>query len=146
MTPKKEGIIMQEVFNATDVRREWGSFIDNVVRFKPSLVKRNRDYLAAISLEHLEVVLTPYRFTLEYEKEDDGSYSGWLKELDILANAASLEALKTEIAKELIEYAQEYMDEFDKYYGAPNRKSHFPYVMRVLIQKNEDAVRGLLDA
>lgn len=146
MVPKKEGVIMEEVINATDVRRDWGSFIDNVVRFKLSLVKRNRDYLAAISLEHFEVVLSPYRFTLEYEKEADGSFSGSLKELDILANASSLEALKTEIAKELIEYAQEYMDEFDKYYGAPNRKPHFPYVMRVLIQKNEDAVRGLLDA
>jgi uncharacterized protein YbcC (UPF0753/DUF2309 family) len=146
MSLKKESVIMQEVINATDVRRDWGSFIDNVVRFKPSLVKRNRDYLAAISLEHLEVLLSPYRFTLEYEKETDGSFSGSLKELDILANAASLEALKTEIAKELIEYAQEYMDEFDKYYGAPNRKPHFPYIMRVLIQKNEDAVRGLVDA
>jgi len=69
-----------------------------------------------------------------------------LKELDIIVNAASLEALKTEITKELTEYAQEYMDEFDKYYGAPNRKPHFPYVMRVLIQKDEYAVNGLLDA
>lgn len=146
MVPKKEGVIMQEVINATDVRKDWGRFIDNVVRLKPSLVKRNRDYLAAMSLEHLEVVLTPYRFTLEYEKEADGSLSGSLKELDIIANAASLGALKTELTKELIEYAQEYMDEFDKYYGAPNRKAHFPYIMRVLIQKDEDAVRGLLDA
>jgi hypothetical protein len=38
------------------------------------------------------------------------------------------------------------MDEFNKYYAAPNRKPHFPYIMRVLIQKNDDAVRGLLDA
>lgn len=146
MVLKKEGVIMQEVINATEVRRDWGSFIDHVVRIKPTLVKRNRDYLAAISLEHLEVVLTPYRFTLEYEKEADGSLSGSLRELDIIANAASLGALKTEITKELIEYTHEYMDEFDKYYGAPNRKPHFPYVMRVLIQKDEDAVRGLLDA
>lgn len=146
MSLKKAGVIMQEVINATDVRRDWGSFIDNVVRFKPSLVKRNRDYLAAISLEHLDAVLEPYRFTLEYEKEADGSLSGSLKELDILANAANLDALKAEISIELIEYAQEYMNEFDKYYGAPNRKPHFPYIMRVLIQKNEDAVRGLLDA
>ncbi len=146
MVPKKEGVIMQEVINATDVRRDWGSFIDNVVRFKPSLVKRNRDYLAAISLEHLEAVLTPYRFTLEYKKEVDGSISGSLKEMDILANAATLDALKIEIAKELVEYAQEYMDEFDKYYRAPNRKPHFPYILRVLIQNNEDAVEGLLDA
>ncbi len=146
MLGKKEGVIMQRVINATDVRKDWGNFIDHVVRFKPSLVKRNRDYLAAISLEHLEAVLTPYRFTLEYEEEVDGSISGSLKELDILANAASLEALKTEIVKELISYAQEYMDEFDLYYGAPNRKPHFPYILRVIIQKNEDSVRGLLDA
>ena len=143
---KKEGVFMQDVINATDVRRDWGSFIDNVVRFKPSFVKRNRDYLAAISLEHLEVFLAPYRFTLEYEKEADGSYSGSLKEMDILANAADLDTLKTEIAKELIQYAQEYMDEFNKYYNAPNRKPHFPYIMRVLIQEDEDSVRGLIDA
>jgi uncharacterized protein YbcC (UPF0753/DUF2309 family) len=66
--------------------------------------------------------------------------------MNIVANAASLDALKTAIAKELIEYAKEYMDEFNKYYAAPNRKPHFPYIMRVLIQKNDDAVRGLLDA
>jgi len=146
MIGKKEGVIMQRVINATDVRKDWGNFIDHVVRFKPSLVKRNRDYLAAISLEHLEAVLTPYRFTLEYEEEADGSISGSLKELDILANAASLDALKTEIVRELISYAQEYMDEFALYYGALNRKPHFPYILRVIIQKDEDSVRGLLDA
>lgn len=146
MVFKKEGVIMQEVINATDVRRDWGGFIDNVVRFKPSLVKRNRDYFTAISLEHMDAVLTPYRFTLEYEKEVDGSLSGSLKEMDIVANAAGLDTLKTEIAKELIEYAQEYMDEFNKYYNAPNRNPHFPYIMRVLIQKDENAVRGLIDA
>lgn len=146
MVLPKESVIMQGVHNATDVRKDWGRFIDNVVRFKPSIIKRNRDYLAAISLEHLETVLKPYTFTLEYEQEADGSFSGSLKELDILANAPSLEALKEEIVKELIEYAQEYMDEFDKYYAAPNRKPHFPYIMRVLIQKDADAVRGLLHA
>jgi hypothetical protein len=146
MVLQKEGVIMREVINATDVRKEWGSFIDNVVRFKPSVIKRNRDYLAAISLEHFDLVLTPYRFTLEYEKEADGSFSGSLKELDLLANADSLEALKTEIIQELVEYAHEYMNEFEKYYNAPNRKPHFPYVMRVIIQKNKETIRSLIDA
>ncbi|MDX9871932.1 MAG: hypothetical protein RBT41_05910 [Clostridia bacterium] len=146
MASKKEGLIMQGIINATDVRKDWGNFIDHVVRFKPSLVKRNRDYLAAISLEHLEALLAPYKLTLEYDQEEDGSFSGSFKEIDIVANAASLEALKTELTKDLIEYAQDYMNEFDLYYGAPNRKPHFPYIMRVLIQKNEAAVRGLLDA
>lgn len=146
MAFQKEGLIMQKVINATDVRKEWGSFIDNVVRFKPAVVKRNRDYLAAISLEHFELVLTHYRFTLEYEKEADGTFSGSLKELDLLANADSLEALKTEIIEELVEYAHEYMNEFEKYFNAPNRKHHFPYIMRVVIQKDKEVLRGLIDA
>lgn len=146
MALPKEGVIMREVMNATDVRKEWGNFIDSVVRFKPSVIKRNRDYMAAMSLEQLDFVLTPYRFTLEYEKEADGSISGSLKELDLLANASDLEKLKTEIIQELVEYAHEYMDEFQKYYNAPNRKLHFPYVMRVVIQKDKEAIRGLIDA
>lgn len=137
---------MRGVINATDVRKEWGNFIDSVTRFKPSVIKRNRDYMAAMSLEQLDFVLTPYRFTLEYEKEADGSFSGSLNELDLLANAPSLEELKTEIIQELVEYAHEYMNEFGKYYNASNRKLHFPYVMRVVIQKDEEAIRDLIDA
>ncbi len=142
----EEGLMMREVINATDARKEWGSFIDNVVRYKPLVVKRNRDYLAAISLEHLDVILFPYRFTLEYEKEADGTLSGSLKELDLMANASNLEELKTKMVQELIEYAHEYMNEFEKYYNAPNRKNHFPYVTRVVIQKNKEAIRSLIDA
>ncbi|WP_236006136.1 hypothetical protein [Paradesulfitobacterium ferrireducens] len=146
MALAKESVIMREVMNATDVRKEWGNFIDSVVRYKPSVIKRNRDYMAAMSLEQLDFVLSPYRFNLAYEKEADGSYSGSLRELDLLANASNLEELKTEIIEELVEYANEYMNEFQKYYNAPNRKSHFPYVMRVVIQKDKEALRGLIDA
>lgn len=146
MAFQREGLIMQEVINATDARKEWGSFIDNVVRFKPSVVKRNRDYMAAISLEHLDLVLKPYRFTLEHEKEADGSFTGSLKELDLVANASSLEELKAEMVEELIEYAHEYMNEFEKYYNALNRRHHFPYVMRVAIQRKKEVIGSLIDA
>ena len=111
MVLQREGIVMESILNATEVRKEWGKFIDNVVRFKPSMVKRNRDYFAAISLEHLESMLSPYRFTLEYEKEDDNSLSGSLEEIDIVENAKSLEELKTKISQELIDYAHEYLDD-----------------------------------
>jgi len=146
MANKKEGIIMQEIINATEVRKDWGNCIDTIVRAKPLFIKRNRDYFVAISLGDLEELLKPYRFTLEYQQESDGSFSGSLKEIDIVANAKSLDELKTKITHELIEYAQEYIDEMNIYYNAPNRKSHFPYVMRVLNQKNEAVVKGLLDA
>lgn len=137
---------MQEVIGATKVRKNFGSFIDQVVHSKPLVVKRNRDYLAAISLAHLDFLLTPYQFTLDYEIEADGSYSGSLKEIDLVINAPSLEELKTEIAQELMEYAIEYMNEFEMYYNASNRKVHFPYVLRLIIQKDNDSIRGLINA
>jgi hypothetical protein len=68
-------IVMQGVLNATDVRKEWGGFIDTVVRLKPQIVKRNRDLFAAMSLDHLQWILTSFTFTMEYEQED-GSFSG----------------------------------------------------------------------
>lgn len=137
---------MQEILNATDVRKEWGEFVDKVTRLKPAVVKRSRDYFAAMSLEHLNMILSPYRFTLGYEQESDGSFSGSIKELDMVANAQGLEELKEQLAKDVIDYAHEYMEEFQLYYNAPNRRSHFPYVIRALIQPDVVAVMGLMDA
>jgi uncharacterized protein YbcC (UPF0753/DUF2309 family) len=138
-------IIMQGVLNATDVRKEWGSFIDTVVRLKPQFVKRNRDMFAALSLDHLELILSNYRFTMDYEQEEDGSYSGSLHQVDIVANAENLNSLKTELAKALVEYAHDYIDEFHLYYNSPNRKAHFPYLIHVLIQSDIDNIVKLID-
>ena len=135
MALKKEGLIMQDILNATHVRKNWGSFIDNVVRFKPSVIKRNRDLMAAISLEQLDMILDPYRFTLTYEKENNNSLTGHFKELDLVANAPDLNSLLTTMIQELIEYAEEYMKDFEQYYNSLNRKQHFPYVMRVMKSK-----------
>ena len=41
---------MQSV-NATDVRKDFGKYIDEIVRCKPIMVKRSRDYFLGISVE-----------------------------------------------------------------------------------------------
>lgn len=137
---------MEAVLNATDVRNEWGSFIDSVVRVRPQFVKRNRDLFTAISLEHLDVILTGYRFEMTYEKEDDGSYSGSLDVFDVVANAPTLDELKVALAQEAVEYAREYMEEFRLYYNSRNRRYHAPYVLRVIIQPDINGVVRLIDA
>ena len=136
---------MQEVLNATEVRQNWGGFIDGVVRSRPEFVRRNRDFFAALSLDHLSAVLSPYLFHLEAAQEADGSFSGSLREIDLVANAPTLEELKSALAGELVEYANEYMQEFDTYSRAPNRKGHLPYVLHVLIQRDTAAVAALID-
>lgn len=137
---------MQAVLNATDVRKDWGQFIDGVVRNRPQFVKRNRDFFAALSVDQLAAVLEAYRFTLSYSQEQDGSFSGSLGEIDLVANAPTLSELKGSLAHELVEYANEYMNEYTLYANAPNRKQHLPYVLRVLIQTSEADVARLIDA
>ncbi len=137
---------MQEVINATDVRKNWSEFIDGVIHSKPSFVRRNHDYLAALSLEHLQMILSTYRFNMEYEQEDDGTFSGSLEQIDIVENAKSVDELRVIMAKELVEYARDYMDNFSMYYHSTNRKAHLPYVLAVLAQADLEGVKGLINA
>ena len=125
---------MYQVKKSTDVRKNWSEFIDGVVREKPSMIKRNRDTLSVLSLEQLNYLLEGYHLTLKILSEDDGSYTGILEELDILANETSEIELVNTIIDDLMEYANEYMDNFALYFNSPNRKKHFPYIYKVLTQ------------
>jgi uncharacterized protein YbcC (UPF0753/DUF2309 family) len=137
---------MMRSTNATDVRREWGSFIDKVVRDRPQAIKRSRDHILAMSMEHAQELVKDVRFTLEYEEEPDGSVSGSLKELDLVENAPTVEALKEALAEELMVYAEGYFDEFQLYFHAPNRKKHFPFVLRVLLSDHPSEITELIHA
>ena len=48
-----------------------------------------------------------------------------------------MESLKVKLAEELMEYAEEYINEFTLYFNGPNRKNHFPYIYRVLLAGND---------
>lgn len=47
--------------------------------------------------------------------------------------------------KYLKAYAQDYSARPQLFLQAPNRKSHFPYVLRVLLCENDEEIRGLLE-
>ena len=135
---------MKTILRSTEVRKEWSSFIDDVTRESPALIKRNRDLVAVLSVELLDFILSEYKLTVEVKKERDGSYSGVFNEIDLAANARGIESLEEKLANELIEYSEEYMDEFKIHYYSPNRKSHFPYVYRVsLLADNAEKVKKL---
>ncbi len=128
---------METILKSADVRKEWSKFIDDVTREKPAFVKRNRDIIAVLSFELLEFILKEYKLTATIIQEDDGSYTGVFKELDLMANAKDMKSLEFELAKELKEYSEEYIDEFKIYYNSPNRKKHFPYIYRTLLAVND---------
>lgn len=130
--------------NATDVRKEWGSFIDSIVREKPQIIKRTRDYVFASNLEIIKEILKAYTFTAELYKEDDGTITASLNEIDIAVNGKNEEEALNLLAKDLLEYAQDFYNDFRYWYSAPNRKAHLPYVLNVLIQNDVEEVKGLI--
>ncbi|MCG2788881.1 MAG: hypothetical protein L6305_04540 [Actinomycetia bacterium] len=128
---------MKTILNATDVRREWSKFIDDVKWVKPALIKRNRDIIAVLSIDLIEFILKEYRLTVDVRREEDGTYTGIFKEIDLMANAADMESLELELARELIEYSEEYINEFGLYYNSPNRKNHFAYIYRTMLASDD---------
>ena len=133
---------------ASDVRQHFSEFIDGVVRDRPGFLKRNRDILATLNLEHLQVLLDSLQFHARIRLDEQGLYLGTLHEIeDIVAVGATEQEAIADLAKNLAEYAEEYLTEsFRLYFHAPNRRAHFPYVLKVAMQADEDAVVSLIHA
>jgi predicted RNase H-like HicB family nuclease len=138
---------MQTVLNATDVRANFGGFIDNIVREKPQAVKRNRDVIMAISKQQMKELLSVYELTIEYEQDEDGRYAGSLEQIeDVVADAETLEELRNELARHLVEYAIDYEANYSRYYNTPNRHRHAPYILRILLEDDIELVAQMLHA
>lgn len=140
-------MMMQTILNATDVRANFGGFIDTIVREKPQAIKRNRDVILAFSKQHMKELLSIYELTFEYEQDDDGRYAGSIEQIeDIVADGDSLDELRIELARQLIEYAIDYENNYSRYYNTLNRHNHAPYVLRVLLEDDIESVVQLLHA
>ncbi|HLS08901.1 hypothetical protein [Lentibacillus sp.] len=135
---------MQAFQNATDVRKHWGQFNDDIVRKGPQFVKRNRDEWAALSKEQLHAAFGHFRFDAKMLTEDDGSITASIRDFGMVANGDTEEKALTELAEYLIDYAEAYQEEFELYYKSPNRRDHFPYIMNVLIQDDTEDVKALI--
>ena len=139
-------MFMKGVLNATDVRKNWGRFIDTVIYEKPKIVKRNRDFLISLSIKQAKVLLNSFHFKIIYSKEDDGTVTATLDDFDLVVNEVDEMSARKALAQELIEYAQEYFSEFQLYFNSPNRQSHFPYILMILLQEDLNGVIDLISA
>ena len=119
--------------SATEVRKEWSSVLDSVVRDKPQFIKRTRDKMWLSNLDIMGEILDAYKFTAEKYIEDDGSVTLSLNEIDLVENASTEAEAKNLLAQSIMEYAEEYYKNFSYYNAAPNRKKHVPYIFKALI-------------
>ena len=125
---------------ATEVRKNWSKICDDVVRVRPSLIKRTHDYLFLASRNDMLKTLSILKFRITVSKEEDGSYTIISEDLDLAENAPTEESAKKAMAESILEYAEEYYDEYELYSRAPNRAQHLPYVIKALLLAYADEV------
>lgn len=130
--------------NATDVRKKFSQIIDITVREKPQFIKRTRDYLFLSDIRFLDTLLSAYDFTARKFIEDDGSVTLSLNEIDLAENAATEESARRQLAQSIIEYAEDFYNEFNTWSAAPNRKKHIPLVFKALIIDDVDKIGELI--
>ncbi len=126
--------------SATDARKEWSSYVDQVVRERPLCVKRTRDRIWLTNLETMKELLKAYHFTAERYIEPDASVTLSLNEIDLIENAPTEQEARLRMGHTILEYALEYYNNYAFYSHAPNRRSHVPYVFKALISDDADAL------
>ena len=133
--------------NATEVRREFSQTIDNAIYSKPQFIKRTHNHLILIKEEELNSLLSDYRFDVAFIEEDDGTYIAKISIIeDVFATGVTKQEALDSLCTELIEYAEEYYANYDLYTKTSNRKSHAPYVLKILSSPSIEAVKEMLNA
>lgn len=136
-------VLVRRLWSHKEALLDWDDFIESVLA-RPGFVERNGEHIAVLSVEHLEALVKAHEFHVQYVTEDDGSVTGSIQEIDLVANAPSVDELQVLLAADLVEYAQEYLENFQAYFHSPNRKRHLPSVLRVIMQPDKESVVSLL--
>jgi len=129
--------------NATKARNEWSSLVESVIRDKPAIIKKTRDYLFFSNINILENILAAYSFHAETLIEEDGSVTISLDEIDLVENAPDMPGVISKLANAILEYSNDYYNEF-AYWSRGDRKAHIPYIFKALILNDVGKIGGLI--
>ena len=97
-----------------------------------------------IMINMLEKMLEPYSFTAEEFIEDNGSVTLSLNEIDLVENGKNKEEAINKMAAGILEYSEDYYNDFDFWYSATNRRTHLPYVLKALMLNDVEKIGGLI--
>lgn len=123
--------------NASEVRKNWSTTIDSVVRERPAFINRTHDSVAMLDSNLLLSLLEDYKYHVVIEREDDGSFTGFVNDLNLVENAPDKEECINNLVSSMKDYAIDYYTEFGYWSKASNRKSHIPYILKLLISSDD---------
>jgi len=129
------------VVNATDVRKDFGRYIDEIVRVKPIFIKRSRDYFMGISISMAKELVKDVVFTADKYIEDDGSVTLSLNDFDIVVNGRDEASALDALANDLREYALDYYEELEFWSSDINRKKQLKKILKVLLTNDDEELK-----
>lgn len=130
--------------SSTEVRKDWSVTVDSVIREKPMFIKRTRDYMLLSSLDVINNILNPYSFHAEKFVESDGSITLSLNEIDLVKNAPNEEQAKLRLSESILEYAEDFYNDFKYWTTDESKKKHIPFVLKALILNDTKEIGDLI--
>lgn len=92
------------------------------------------------NVSFIESLLSAYTFTADRYNEPDGSVTLSLNELNLAENDKTEDETKRKLAASILEYAQDFYNDFNYWGKAPNLKGNIPYIMKALILDDVDKI------
>ena len=130
--------IVDYCVSASEVRKEWSSTIDAVIRERPAFIQRTRDNLILLDIATLKLAFMNLRFEMTFYQEADGSVTCVENQLNLVENAETKEACIQRMIDAMRDYANDYYGEFALWSKAPNRQAHIPYILKILASTDDE--------
>lgn len=133
--------------NITNARKDFSSLYDEVFNgFKPAIIKRKKvEEVLLLRVDLQKMLLSHFSLKPEVITENDNSITLSLDQLEIYVNSSTMEEAVKELVEDLKLYAQDYIRRSQLFLHAPNRRSHFPYVLRISLCDNDEEICNLLE-
>jgi len=78
-------------------------------------------------------------------RENDGSVTLALDDLDLAVNGVHKMDALSKMAYEILEYAEDYYENFTAWYASKNRRQHLPYVLKALILNDTKNIEAFIE-
>ncbi len=127
--------------NATDMRKDFGGYIDKIIRTKPIFVKRSRDYFMGISLEMAKELVEDVIFHIDEYIEADGTITLSLEGFDLVVNGESKKEAINSLIQDLREYALEYYQDIEFWSSDINRRKQIKSILKVLLIEDDNELK-----
>ena len=138
---------MLDELQFTDARKEFTTMYNEVFNsYKPVIIKRKQaEQVLVLRTDLQKMLLSSFSLKPEILHEEDGSVTLALDTLEMYVNGDTLDKAIIELVQDLKNYAQDFIDRSQLFLNAPNRRSHFPYVLRILLCENDEEIRSFLE-